>query len=185
MDIHKLHQATFGTLKTARLVLRPLKMEDALDMFEYTGLKESFQYIRRNSHQQIGETEKFIQDALIGYEQNTEFLWGVIYKDKLIGCCRLYNINLLDRNAEVSYMLNPTYRGKGMMTEAVKEIIAYAFESLELIRIQAVCDEENRASENLMLRLGMQLEGILRKHYYINGNYRNFKLYAILKDSTM
>ena len=71
--------------------------------------------------------------------------------------------------------------GQEYATEAVKVIISFGFQELDLHRIFATCHPENIASARVMQKIGMQQEGYLREHRWIKGEWRDSWLYAILE----
>lgn len=109
---------------------------------------------------------------------------GIEYKDtgKLIGTIDYISWNTQHKSAEIGYVLSQDYWGKGVMTEAAKEVIAFGFEQMDLTRIQAKCFAENIGSERVMQKSGMTFEGILRKSMFIKGAHRDLKMYSILKE---
>ncbi|WP_143522615.1 GNAT family N-acetyltransferase, partial [Pseudomonas sp. 2822-17] len=73
------------------------------------------------------------------------------------------------RRAEIGYEIHPDFWRKGYTSEAVKEVISYGFEGLDLNRIGAVVFIENQASNQLLSKMGFQREGILRDYMYQYG----------------
>jgi len=82
---------------------------------------------------------------------------------------------------EIAYALSRKYWRKGLMTEAVKEVIKFGFEKMNLNRIYARCFPENIGSYRVMEKAEMQFEGILRKQMFIKGKFQDMKLYSILR----
>lgn len=184
MDQHMLFDRFFSTIKTERLSLRPLQAEDETDMFEYTQNPVSSSYLKWTAHTNITQTREFIRQILANYQSKENFLWGISLQEtgKLIGAVHLFDVHIGDGNAELSYIINPAFQGKGYASEAVRAVIRYALDTMNLIRVQARCDVENIASEQVMIKSGMQYEGTLRKSFFIKGRYRDFKLYSIVRE---
>lgn len=182
--VEALHRECFQSIKTQRLILRPFAMDDAPAMFEYTSVSENCRYLKWDAHTHLAQTESFIAGVMERYRNHQDFIWGITLRETghLIGTCRLFDIHVDDGRAEVSYMMNPEAQGKGYASEAVRGVIEYAFHTLGLIRIQARCVAENFASERVMQKSGMQLEGVLRWYANIHGRPWDFKMYAILCD---
>lgn len=67
------------------------------------------------------------------------------------------------------------------MTEALKSMLEYGFEKMELNRIQAIIDSENIRSIKLVLRLGFKKEGVLRQNTHFNGQFRDDVVFSLLK----
>ena len=101
---------------------------------------------------------------------------------QLIGTCGFHLINNHHKRAEIGYELDDTYWGQGYASEALQAILAYGFETLQLIRIAAVVYVENKASQKLLSKAGFQEEGLLRKHMIQNGVAHDTILYSLLKE---
>lgn len=67
------------------------------------------------------------------------------------------------------------------MTEALRAMLGYGFEKMELNRIQAIIDSENTRSIRLVQRLGFKKEGVLRQNSYFNGQFRDDVIFSLLK----
>ena len=178
------HREYFRSVETQRLLLRPFTMDDAPAMFEYTSVSENCRYLKWDAHTHLAQAESFLAGVMERYRNHQDFIWGITLREtgRLIGTCRLFDIHMDDGRAEVSYMMNPNVQGKGYASEAVRGVIEYAFNILGLTRIQARCAAENFASERVMQKSGMQLEGVLRRYSNIHGKLWDFKMYAILCD---
>jgi [ribosomal protein S5]-alanine N-acetyltransferase len=86
------------------------------------------------------------------------------------------------QTASLGYWMGEAYAGQGVMTEAVRALLPYAFSTLRLRRIEAACLPENTASIRLLERVGFQREGYARAYLCIAGDWRDHLLYAILAD---
>jgi ribosomal-protein-alanine N-acetyltransferase len=67
------------------------------------------------------------------------------------------------------------------MTEAVRTVIAFGFCTMQLNRVQAICEVENVASARVMEKVGMTFEGRLREYMFFKEHHRNLKMYSILR----
>lgn len=83
---------------------------------------------------------------------------------------------------EIGYALIPSGRGKGYATEAVKIIVDYLFLSKEIVRVQAVTDTDNSASQKVLQKAGFRKEGTIRKSAFIRGEWRDGCIYSILRE---
>ncbi len=81
---------------------------------------------------------------------------------------------------EIGYFLLPEYWGKGFATELANAMIEFGFNRLGLHKISARCNTNNLKSEGIMKKVGMTLEGELRKVRYKNGSWDDEKNYGIL-----
>ena len=110
-------QWRFGT---ERLVLRPLRLEDAADMFEYTSDPETSRFLNWAPHGEPGEARDWIASKLARPEPD-DLLLGIEHREprKLIGTVRAYRFDAAACSCEVSYALNPAFQGCGYMGEAL------------------------------------------------------------------
>ncbi len=171
------------TLETERLLLRKMKLEDARDLFEYASDPEVTRFTTWSTHQSLQESEEFLRSVLEQYAKQAVASWGVVHKGdvKLIGVCG-FNAWWLDHaRAEMGYALSRKYWGQSLMTEAVQAVVDFGFRTMELNRIQAVCNIENAASARVMEKVGMTYEGTLREYSFSKGHYSNLKMYSILR----
>ena len=170
-------------LETSRLILKKISLEDAEDMFEYAKDPEVTKYVSWDYHKSIEDSVKFINFLLSKYERGEPANWGLYLKEngKLIGTCGFLFIDGRNMIGEIGYVLGKKYWNKGIMTEAVREVIEFGFEQLNLNRIQARCIVENIASERVMQKVGMKFEGVLREVVFVKGRFWDMKMYSILK----
>lgn len=172
-----------ASIGTDRLVLRHLRMADAADMFEYASNPDVCQYLSWGPYTSIDQASSWI-DAKLSKANPTDVLFGVEERasGKLIGVVRAYNIDSPVDSAEVSYILNPAYQGKGYMTEAVRSVISLCFDTLGLSSVVAYCVEENTSSSGLMQRIGMHRDLSYSEPLVIKGHeYRSIR-YRISKE---
>ncbi len=171
-------------LETDRLKLRKLTMRDAGDVFEYASVPEVSRYVSWEPHRTIADTKSFLKHLLFQYEKGIPTSWGIVLKEneKLIGTGGFLWWSLDNSKAEIGYVVSNQYWNKGYASETLNRILQFGFEILQLERIEARCFVENTASERVMQKCGMKLEGILRSSMYLKGAFRNFKLYSILRN---
>jgi len=171
------------TLETERLILRKMVLNDAEAVFAYASNSEVSRYTLWETHRSIEDSRAFLEFATQKYENGGEPDWGIVYKGNgcLVGACGLVNWEADHARAEVGFVLSREYWGRGLMSEAVRAMLRFGFERMNLNRIEARCIAENAASARVMEKAGMAYEGTLRQREYIKGAYRDIKLYAILK----
>lgn len=86
--------------------------------------------------------------------------WGICVDgaDAVVGTVGFYR-GFERRIGEVGYVLNEAFRGSGIMTRAVRMVVAYGFDQLGLERVEATTDRANRASQAVLSRAGFRLVG--------------------------
>ena len=144
-------------LRTDRLVLRSLRLDDAPDMFEYTSEPEVSQFLNWHPHRETEEAKSWIASKLARAEVD-DLLLGMELREssKLIGTVRAYHFDAVTSSCEISYALNPLYQGCGYMGEALRCLVDTCFEAVGVKRVVACIDCENAASVHVACRLGME-----------------------------
>lgn len=90
--------------------------------------------------------------------------------------------NGIGKLTTIAYSLKPIERGKGYGTEAAQIMVDYLFLTKEIPCIQAAAHVENIASHRVLEKVGFKREGIIRKRFYIRGEWTNQVLFSILKE---
>lgn len=86
------------------------------------------------------------------------------------------------RRAEIFYMLNSdVHKGKGIMSEAMKEVLHFGFEDMDLNRVEAFIGLQNIPSIKLVEKYKFQREGLLREHYCKNNELQDSIVFSLLK----
>lgn len=171
-------------LETERLILRDMRRSDAKDMFEYSSNPKTTQYLLWDVHEDLDYTKLFISSVIAKYKTGGYNDWAIVYKDngKMIGTCGFTRIDAENRVAEVGYVINPKYWNMGIATEAVKKVVAFAFDTLNMHRVEAKFMLGNDASLAVMKKVGMKLEGYQRDAMYVKGKYRTIGISSVLKN---
>ena len=174
------HFTDLPVIETRRLVLRPLKMSDAEDVFEYASDPEVSKYTFWETHHSIADTQAFLSRVI--REESAHWGIGLKENNKVIGTCYLHSFDLKHRRIEIGYGISRKCWGQGYMTEAVREVILSSFEQWDLNRIGAVCIVEHTASARVLEKVGMTFEGIVRQYAYTLSRFWDLKVYSILRD---
>ena len=145
-----------GYIISERLILRPLIPEDNWQMAAIRSDPEVNRYIQREGYLGLPAAEAFINKIISSVAAGESFYWAICMKedDKLIGTACLWNIDKTTGQAELGYELLPAMQGKGIMTEAVEQVIRVAFNELDFKKIVAVTNRLNQKSVNLLKRFG-------------------------------
>ncbi len=175
---------SFPTLKTDRLLLRQLKLEDAPRIQLLAGDREVADTLLSIHHPfEIEMAEEYVASKLKLFESDKGICFAVILpaEDILSGLVILKNIEKTHRNAEVGYWIGKDYWNKGYATEAATAVVNYAFDELKLQRIYAHCFSRNPSSGKVLLKIGMTHEGTLREHTLKWNEFEDIDLYGILR----
>ncbi|MGT2771013.1 GNAT family N-acetyltransferase [Streptococcus intermedius] len=145
-------------VETKRLLLRPVTLDDAEDMFEYSSDEENTHYTFL-PNKDLEETKNIIARLFIGRPLGN---WGIELKEsgKLIGSIDLHKLDPVLKKAAIGYVVHKDYWNQGLATEALKAILQIAFESLAMNMLVALHDVENPASGRVMEKAGMKFSHI-------------------------
>ena len=131
------------------------------------------------------ESEKFLAESI---NESPSAPWRSIVRaiarglgGELVGLCGVVNLRG-NSDGEIWYLINPESWGKGIATNAVKQLLQLGFSEMGLHRIWATCLPENPASARVLEKAGMRKEGFLVKNLKIHGEWRSSFLYAILTE---
>lgn len=171
------------SLETERLLLRKLTLRDDRDVFEYASDDVLTEYMMWDTHKSIEDARGFINFVLGRYEKDEGGEWGITLKEtgKLIGALGFVWVDTRNRQGEIGYVLNRKYWGLGIMPEAVNGVLKFAFEEMQLNRVEACHFSPNEKSGRVMQKVGMSFEGIAREKKFSKGRFWDAKQYAILK----
>ena len=164
--------------------IRKWRPSDAAELAKVLSDKEILDNLRDGLPYPYTEQDgaAFISAMLAADERET-FAFAVTVQDKAVGSIGVFRQgNVHRRTAELGYYIAKEYRGKGMMTEAVRQICTYVFDNSDILRIYAEPFSYNAASCRVLEKAGFQYEGTLRCNAVKNGRILEMKMYARLKD---
>ena len=172
------------TLETDRLILRRMTMRDAADVFLYSKDEEVARHVLWSAQKDIAEAKDYCRFMMKRYRCDQPSSWGIIEKKtgRLVGTIGYMAFSEENNSVEVGYSLARWLWGKGMATEALRAVIDYTFEAMDINRIEAQHELANPSSGRVMEKCGMKKEGVLRQRLYNKGRYVDVALYAILKE---
>ncbi|HKO96384.1 MAG TPA: GNAT family N-acetyltransferase [Pyrinomonadaceae bacterium] len=126
---------------------------------------------------------KLLSDIHEGFRRQAMMKWGIarLSDDQLIGTATLFNLDLNHRRGEIGYGLDRAEWGKGYMQEALRALLEYAFNTLNLHRIEADVDPRNTGSIRTVEKLGFQREGYLRERWQVSGEIQDALFFGLLR----
>jgi RimJ/RimL family protein N-acetyltransferase len=175
----------YPVLENKRVLLRPLQMED-VDALLPVALQPVLWKVTSVILNNKSDLEQYIQSALTEREQQLSIPFVIIDKqeNRTAGSTRFAAISLPNKRAEIGYTwIDPTLQGTGLNKAMKYAMLQYAFEVMDLNRVELKTSELNTQSRNAILSIGAQQEGILRHHMInYNGSLRNSVFFSILKE---
>jgi ribosomal-protein-alanine N-acetyltransferase len=174
----------FPLLATERLVLREVLPSDALDVLVFRSDPEVQRY-NGPIMQNLGEVQALIEEVRAEYAAQDGLTWAVTLKgsDMVLGLFGFHDWNKYHRRAEVGYDLTRAFWGQGIGSEAVRAMLRFGFEQMDLNRVYANTIADNHESVHLLEKLGFQREGTRRKHSWEDdGTFHGSAMYGLLRN---
>ncbi|MEK4254524.1 GNAT family protein [Ureibacillus sp. FSL K6-0165] len=175
-------------IESDRLHLRTFVETDAKKLAELLQRNKYFWATYEPLHDAEYYTEEAqfrkILEGLHLQRTNREYSFGIFTKDEeqLIGHISLYAIKRLPySSAFIGYSIDERFTGQGIATEAVNEVVQFAFNVVNLHRIEAYVSPKNIASVKVLEKANFKREGLLRELLYINGSWEDHYMYALLQ----
>ena len=174
--------AEFPVLETERLILRKPEISDASDVLVFRGDPVVQKYDDPAIHT-IQEAQEFINELLEEFRTKEGISWVMELKVQKIvfGAFGLHHWDRYHRRAEAGYGIAHAYWGQGYASEALKVMLRYGFERMNLNRIYAGTIADNHASVRLLESNGFTREGTQRKHSWEDdGTFHDSAIYGLL-----
>nr|WP_237550732.1 GNAT family N-acetyltransferase [Streptomyces sp. SID8354] len=171
-------------MRTERLDLRPVRHDDFDAVYTYRRRPEVSRYLYGSPHDEAAcrawIADKATRTTLRESGDYLQFAVVVRETDTLVGDVTFVYTRREHRQGGIGYVFNPDHAGHGYATEAARALLGLGFEELGLHRIQAELDGRNTASARLLERLGMRREGHLRENEFLDGEWSDEVIYAML-----
>ena len=165
-------------------ISRKWKLKDAKDAAVALSNKKIQDNLRDGLPYPYSEQDgiDFISSMLSANEDET-FAFAITLDDKVIGSIGIFRQqNIHRQTAEMGYYIAEEHWGKGIMTDAVKQICEYVFENSDILRIYAEPFAYNTGSCRVLEKAGFQYEGTLRNNAVKNGKVIDMKMYSLLRE---
>lgn len=175
-------------LKTERLSLRLLKKSDVDAIWPFVSDPEIPKLMAWDAHKEKTETLAFLDRVEQDFKTGKSITWAIEFENNLCGIFSIIAIARTHRaltynRGELAYWLGGPYQGKGIMVEAGKKIIEFAFRNLNIHRLVVGHFTDNKASENLIKRLGFKYIGEETHSFMKRGVWFNQKLYELINEN--
>lgn len=169
----------------SEIVLKEIELSDAEAIFKLIdsdrkNLRIWLSFI--DSTKEIEDTTDFIRSTLFLPEDIRDFVAVIIYNGQKIGLIGFKLTDFVNKKTEIGYWISKEFENKGIVTKSVVKMIDYAFNNLELNRIQIKCGIGNEKSSKIPKKLNFKFEGIERSAELLNGKFIDAEVYSILKD---
>ena len=167
-------------------MLRPLTLDDVDLLWPHISDPEIARQMAWEAHTDKSQTTEFLKNELVRRESGKGITWAVFVDGSLCGIFSLIGLQrkyraLTYNKAELAYWLGRNYQRQGIMTEAGRRVLEFAFDDLKLHKLFVSHFSDNLASENLIKRLGFRYVGEQLEEFQKEGVWHNHKLYELLE----
>lgn len=131
--------------------------------------------------QTIGDFKNYIAKCKLQHEEGSDLGYVIIFNKIVAGRIGLHNIDHQNKIASIGYWLDENYTGKGIISKCCKAIINYAYDTLNINRIEIKCGTGNNKSKAIPEKLGFKKEGILREAELVNNTFIDLYIFSMLK----
>lgn len=174
-----------ASMRTARLLLRPMTDDDVDDIHAYQSRPDVCRYLPFEPRTRDEVAEKVAKySAALALNGDGDFWQLAIERasapGRVIGDLYFTISSTANATGEIGWTLHPDFTGRGYMTEAAGAILEVAFANLRLHRVRAGFDPRNDASIALCKRLGMREEAHFVEDLWFKGEWSDTGIYAIL-----
>ena len=169
------------TLPGDGVQLRSLTIDDVPDLRAIFSDADVVRFMSIPQLTSEAATLRFLDQIHDGFRAGTLYQWGIELEQRIVGTCTLAEIDRTNRRAEIGFALARAFWGRGLVLRAVPSVFQFAFERLDLRRIEADADPRNAASIRVLERLGFQREGLLRERYIQLGEVQDAMMFGLLR----
>lgn len=171
------------TLNTPRLVLRPLREDDAAVLFAMYSDPQFMRYWSFAPMTQLEQAREYLSRLMTASASGKDLVCAIDLREtgQMIGTCTLFSLYEPSLRAEIGFGVSREFWRQGYTQEAVHTLIGHAFSTLSLRRLEADIDPRNNGSARVLERAGFAREGLLRERWVVGGEVSDTALYGLLR----
>jgi ribosomal-protein-alanine N-acetyltransferase len=173
----------FPRLETERLILREIVSADADDLFHIFSDAETMRYWSCRPYTSVEQARSLIADTAEAMHCGAGIHWAITLRsdERLIGKCGYNEWRNRHRRGNISYIIAREHWGKGIVSEALRAVLDYGFDHMNLHSVEAAVTPGNDASARILERLGFRLEGHLRESFWADDMFVDSLIYSLLR----
>jgi ribosomal-protein-alanine N-acetyltransferase len=169
-----------------------VSLDHVEEIYHMLKTRNVLDYLTLKDPENLEEIRQYILFLQNQWIMNNDFTYSIQLLEKsndpspssshpIIGQITLYDLNFIHHRAEIGIWIGSPYWHHGYATEALKLIIQYAYENLNMNRLQAHIFLNNMASQKLFEKEGFQREGVVRGYIFKNGVSTDLYVYGLLR----
>jgi ribosomal-protein-alanine N-acetyltransferase len=167
-------------MEIGAITLRALSVDDAPAVHAYASDAEVARFTLWPPHSSEAFSRQFVADLT----HPTILSWAIVLKNeqRVIGIVFLHSFSKRHRKAEIAFnVARPSWKA-GVATAAARAVLRFAFETLNLNRVEATCMPANVGSRRVLEKIGMTKEGVMRRSHSRHDGFHDMALFSILRD---
>nr|WP_325183049.1 GNAT family N-acetyltransferase [uncultured Oscillibacter sp.] len=164
--------------------LRPWRPSDAADVASAANNPKIAANLRNvfPSPYTLADAEWYVGDCIAQGEER-QLTRAIVIEDRAAGSIGVFvKDDVYEKSAELGYWLAEEHWGRGVMTEAVRQLCREAFRRFDILRIYAEPFSDNLGSRRVLEKAGFTCEGTMRNGVYKNGRVHSYCMYALLRE---
>jgi ribosomal-protein-serine acetyltransferase len=167
------------------IALKQIDQSDALDIFNTINSQRP--YLGKwlpfvAATKELSDTESFIDAVTHAAAEKAEYVFVIRKESVFVGVIGFKSTDLVNKKTEIGYWISEHFQKQGIVTKSVDKLCAFAFNEMDMNRVQIKCAVGNTASIQIPLRLGFTYEGIERQGELLTGNvFADLQVYSKLK----
>ena len=171
------------TLTTERLTLRWMDERDVEGHYAVFSDPVVARYWSSEPWNDIEQARQAIASTVAAYADGSGLRLGIVLRNsgELIGNASLHHFFEQNRRCEIGYALASKHWNQGYASEALRALIQYGFDALDLNRIEADIDPRNAASARVLEKLGFRKEGYMPERWIVFGEFADTVNYGLLR----
>lgn len=177
--------AAFPVLRTPRLVLRAITIDDAPAILRIMGDPRVTRYFGSLPMAAIEQATQRVEIIERDFQQQNGIRWAITQREsgEFLGSCGFWRLIKAHYRAEIGYELAPEWWGRGIMPETMRAILAFGFSTLGLHSVEAHIHPKNSGSRRVLEKLGFVQEGYFRENYYdpIEQQFTDTAVFSLLR----
>jgi ribosomal-protein-serine acetyltransferase len=168
------------------IILRLIEKSDAPDIFHTIDSQREYlgKWLPFVEHTKtIEDSKAFVNSVTEAVDKTPDYVFTIRKHDNFIGLIGFKGTDNLNKRTEIGYWIAKNYQKQGIITRSVIKLCNFAFNNLDLNRIQIKCATGNTPSNNIPKRLGFKFEGIEREGELLTGGiFTDLAVYSKLKN---
>lgn len=165
-----------------KVEIRKVRLSDSTDLRELINNKDVLKQLSGYPYPcPLSRMKKDVEDGIRGWKTRRSFSFTILADGEIAGSIILENPSKDKRRYDLGFYIGKRFWGKGIATEAIKQIVKFGFQKLKIYRIQADNDSDNPASGRAMEKAGFRFEGTRKKIQKKKFGFVDLHLWGITK----